>query len=271
MLCGSLDRPEVGLTERTKTVLSWSSGKDSAYALWVLRQRPDLEVVGLLTTLNDLVKRVSLHGVRDSVLEAQARACGLPLLRVPLPDPCGDEEYRAAMTHAVDELHGRGVEAIAFGDLFLAEVRAYREAHLAGTGITPLFPLWGRPTSTLAREMLDAGVEAIITCVDTERLDSSFAGRFFDRRLLEDLPPSVDPCAENGEFHTVAIAGPMFQRALQVELGEVVVRDRFVFADVSLSSLSAMGNHTCGECSRTERSRFPSTVQAPFQAGPQRT
>ncbi len=217
-----------------KTLLSWSSGKDSAYALWTARQDPGLEVVGLLTTLNSSVDRVSMHAVRRSVLEAQARAAGLPLLAVPLPDPCSDEEYRAVMTRAVEEARGTGVEAIAFGDLFLADVRAYREAHLAGTGIVPLFPLWERPTLALAHEMIAAGLKAIMTCVDTEQLDRSFLGRTFDRALLADLPPGVDPCAENGEFHTVAIAGPMFQAPLDVEVGEVVDQGRFLFVDVAL-------------------------------------
>lgn len=219
---------------RTRALVAWSSGKDSAYALWALRQRPDLEVVGLLTTLNAAVDRVSMHGVRESVLERQAYSCGLPLLKVSLPDPCSDEQYRAAMGAAIEEVRGQGVDAIAFGDLFLADVRAYREAQLSGTGISPLFPLWGRPTGALAREMIDNGVEAIVTCVDTEQLDTRFAGRSFDLSLLAELPPDVDPCAENGEFHTVAIAGPMFRERVDVESGYIVERGRFVFADVCL-------------------------------------
>lgn len=218
----------------TKTLLAWSSGKDSAYALWTLRQQPDVEVVGLLTTLNSTVDRVSMHGVSESVLEAQARACRLPLLKVPLPDPCTDEEYQAIMGNVIARARERGVEAMAFGDLFLEGVRAYREAQLAGTGIAPLFPLWGRPTAALAVEMIEAGVEAIVTCVDTEQLDRSFVGRLFDRRLLADLPDSVDPCAENGEFHTAVIAGPMFGERLQVGVGQVVDRQRFVWADLAL-------------------------------------
>ena len=219
---------------RRKTLLAWSSGKDSAYALWVLRQLPDIEVVGLLTTLNSSASRVSMHGVHESVLEAQAEACRLPLLKVPLPDPCSDEAYRAAMAEVIDEVRQQGVQAIAFGDLFLTDVRAYREAQLAGTGIRPLFPLWGRPTSTLASEMIEAGLAAIISCVDTEQLDAGFVGRSFDPQLLEDLPASIDPCAENGEFHTVAVAGPMFYEPLEVRVGDVVDRERFVFAEVTL-------------------------------------
>jgi uncharacterized protein (TIGR00290 family) len=219
---------------RTKTLLAWSSGKDSAYALWALRQRPDVEVVGLLTTLNSSVARVSMHGVRESVLIAQAEACRLPLVRVLLPDPCSDEAYRAAMARAIDEAHRHGVDAMAFGDLFLFDVRAYREKQLANTGISPIFPLWGRPTASLAKEMISAGLEAIVTCVDTDQLDRAFVGRSFDLQFLEDLPSSVDPCAENGEFHTVTVAGPMFHNRLDVDVGEVVDRQRFVFAEVSL-------------------------------------
>jgi len=222
------------LTQRTRTLLAWSSGKDSAYALWTLGQRPDIEVVGLLTTLNSSVGRVSMHGVQESVLEAQAEACRLALVKVPLPDPCSDEAYRAAMAEVIDEARQQGIQAIAFGDLFLADVRADRERQLAGSGISPLFPLWGRPTSLLAREMIDAGLEAIVTCVDTEQLEASFLGGFYDSQMLEDLPSSVDPCAENGEFHTVAVAGPMFRERLDVRVGEMVERQRFVFAEVTL-------------------------------------
>jgi uncharacterized protein (TIGR00290 family) len=217
-----------------KTFLSWSSGKDSAYALWTLQRDPGIELLGLLTSVNSSVDRVSMHAVRSTVLQAQADAAGLPVLTIPLPDPCTDEQYRAEMSRAIDEVTRRGVQAIAFGDLFLEDVRAYREAQMAGTGITPLFPLWGRPTKALAEEMIEAGFQAIVTCVDTEQLDRSFVGRAFDRRLLDDLPVGVDPCAENGEFHTVAVAGPMFAAPLAVEIGEVVERERFVFVDVRL-------------------------------------
>ncbi len=219
-----------------RTLLAWSSGKDSAYALWTLRRDPAVEVVGLLTTLNSSVERVSMHAVRASVLEAQARAAGLPLLTVPLPDPCSDEEYQIAMGAALAVAQEREVEAIAFGDLCLEDVRAYRESHLAGTGLVPLFPLWGEPTKALAHQMIDTGLEAIITCVDTDQIGRSFVGRRFDRALLADLPADVDPCGENGEFHTVVIAGPMFQGRLEVEVGEVVDRERFVFVDVRLET-----------------------------------
>jgi uncharacterized protein (TIGR00290 family) len=226
---GQTDRP-------AKTLLAWSSGKDSAYALWTLRQNPDVEVVGLLTTLNGTVDRVSMHGVRESVLDRQAEACRLPLLKLALPDPCSDEQYRGVMAGAIAQARAQEVEAIGFGDLYLADVRAYREAQLAGTGVRPLFPLWGRPTDVLAREMIDAGVEAVITCVDTDQLGSGFAGRRFDLELMRELPGTVDPCGENGEFHTVVTAGPMFAERLVIEVGEVVEKGRFVFADVRLVS-----------------------------------
>jgi uncharacterized protein (TIGR00290 family) len=217
-----------------KTLMAWSSGKDSAFALWTLRQDPSVEIVGLLTTLNSSVDRVSMHAVRRSLLEAQAEAAGLPLFTVPLPDPCSDEAYRAAMSRAVGDARSRGVQAMAYGDLFLEDVRGYREAEHAGTGIMPLFPLWGRPTPVLAREMVDAGLEAIVTCVDTDQLDRSFLGRTFDHAFLDELPDGVDPCAENGQFHTVAIAGPMFAHRLEVEVGAVADQGRFVFVDVAL-------------------------------------
>jgi uncharacterized protein (TIGR00290 family) len=193
-----------------------------------------VEVVGLLTTLNSSADRVSVHAVRRTVLEAQAAAAGLPMLAVPLPDPCSDEEYRAAMAEALKKARILGGQAIAFGDLFLTEVRAYREAQLADSGFVPLFPLWGRPTATLGDEMITTGIEAIITCVDTDQLEPVFLGRRFDHTLLQELPAGVDRCAENGEFHTVAVAGPMFAEPLGVEVGEVVDRGRFVFVDVRL-------------------------------------
>jgi uncharacterized protein (TIGR00290 family) len=229
-------RPPRGgaLTDPIRTLLAWSSGKDSAYALWTLQNDPDVEVVGLLTTLNSSVDRVSMHAVRRTVLEAQAAAARLPLLAVPLPDPCSDEEYRAAMAEALGEARSLGARAIAFGDLFLTEVRAYREAQLADSGFVPFFPLWGRPTATLGDEMIATGIEAIITCVDTDQLDPVFLGRRFDRTLLQELPTGVDRCAENGEFHTVAVAGPMFAEPLDVEVGEVADRGRFVFVDVRM-------------------------------------
>jgi uncharacterized protein (TIGR00290 family) len=216
----------------TKALLAWSSGKDSAWALHVLRQTGDVEVVGLLTTVNEAHDRVAMHAVRRSLLDAQAEATGLPLAIVPIPHPCPNEAYERAMSKAMDEARRRGIGAVAFGDLFLADVRRYREERLSGTGIGPLFPLWERPTRELAEEMIAAGLRATLTCVDPRALPSVFAGRSFDRDLLAALPASVDPCGENGEFHTFAWDGPMFRHAIPVRSGDVVEREGFVFADL---------------------------------------
>jgi len=217
---------------RARVLLAWSSGKDSAFALHVLRQRDDVEVVGLLTTVNETHDRVAMHAVRRTLLETQAAAAGLPLTLVRIPHPCSDVAYEAAMGRALEEARASGVVGVAFGDLFLEDIRRYREEKMAGTGLRPLFPLWGRPTAGLAREMLEAGLKARITCVDPRVLAGSFAGREFDRPLLADLPAGVDPCGENGEFHTFAWDGPMFGRPVPVRGGEVVARDGFVFADL---------------------------------------
>jgi uncharacterized protein (TIGR00290 family) len=215
-----------------KALLAWSSGKDSAWSLHVLRDRGDVEVAGLLTTVNEAFGRVAMHAVRRELLEAQARAAGVPLHVVPIPSPCPNEVYEAAMARALAEARAAGVEAVAFGDLFLEDVRRYREERMAPTGLRPLFPLWGRPTRALAEEMIDGGLRARLTCVDPKVLDPSFAGRAFDRGLLEALPPDVDPCGERGEFHSFAWDGPMFDRPVPVAVGEVVHRDGFVFADL---------------------------------------
>lgn len=215
-----------------KTLLAWSSGKDSAWSLHVLRQHGDVEVAGLLTTLNETHDRVAMHAVRRSLLLAQAEAAGLPVTIVPIPSPCPNDVYEAAMAAALAGARAEGVEAVAFGDLFLADIRRYREERMAGTGLVPLFPLWGRPTRALAEEMIAGGLEARLTCVDPRVLPASFAGRRFDRDLLRDLPPGVDPCGENGEFHTFTFAGPMFRAPIGVRPGEVVTRDGFVFADL---------------------------------------
>jgi uncharacterized protein (TIGR00290 family) len=214
-----------------RVLLSWSSGKDSAWTLHVMRKRGDVEIVGLLTTLNSEFDRVAMHGTRRAVLEGQAAAAGLPLWVIPLPWPCSNEVYEQRMADACRRAINEGVEAIAFGDLFLADVRAYREKQLAGTGLEPLFPLWEIPTDKLAREMITGGLRTKIVCVDTKQLDASFAGREFNHDLLSSFPAHIDPCGERGEFHTCVYAGPMFERAIELEAGEVVNRDGFVFAD----------------------------------------
>ncbi|MBZ0169723.1 MAG: adenine nucleotide alpha hydrolase [Kofleriaceae bacterium] len=220
-------------TNRPRALVAWSSGKDSAWALQVLRQAGEVEVVGLLTTFNEAFDRVAMHAVRRGLVEAQARAAGLPLVNVPLPWPCSNAAYEEAMGRALAEVRTQlQVTHVAFGDLFLEDVRQYRESRMRGTGLTPLFPLWGRPTRTLAREMVSAGLEARITCVDPKRLAPSYAGRLFDGNLLDELPHEVDPCGERGEFHTFAWAGPMFAYPIPVSPGEVVTRDGFVFADL---------------------------------------
>ena len=215
-----------------RTLLSWSSGKDSAWSLHVLRQQLDVTVVGLVTTINAAFDRVAMHGVRRALLEAQAEAAGLPLHVLPIPHPCPNADYERIMGAFVAQQAAAGVEAIAFGDLFLEDIRRYREEKLAGSGIVPLFPLWDLETRRLAREMIAGGLEAYVTCVDPRKLPTTFAGRRFDLCLLADLPAGVDPCAENGEFHTFACAGPMFTRPIAVKTGEIVTRDGFVFCDV---------------------------------------
>ena len=218
-----------------KVLLSWSSGKDSAWALWRLRQEPGVEVAGLLTTLNAAFDRVAMHSTRRVLLEAQAAAAGLSLFAVPLPWPCSNEQYEAAMRTACDAAVARGIEAIAFGDLFLEDIRRYREEKLAGTGLEPLFPVWGLDTRALAEEMIAGGLRARIVCADPRKLPAEFAGREFDEQLLRDLPTGVDPCGENGEFHTAVYSGPMFREPIAIESGEVVERDGFVFADLRLA------------------------------------
>jgi len=215
-----------------KVLLAWSSGKDSAYSLHVLRQRDDVEVVGLLTTVNRAYDRVAMHAVRRTLLLAQAEAAGLPLHVAEIPSPCPNEVYEQAMAEALAQAIARGVSGVAFGDLFLEDVRRYREERMQPTGLQLLFPLWGRPTRPLAEEMIASGLRARLTCVDPRKLDRSFAGREFGDELLRDLPPGVDPCGEYGEFHSFAWDGPMFRRPLGVKGGEVVERDGFVFADL---------------------------------------
>ena len=217
-----------------RVLLSWSSGKDSAWALHVLRNDPQVEVVGLLSTVNTAYGRVAMHSTRLELLRAQAQAAGLPLHIVPLPWPCSNEVYEAAMRKAVEDALEHGVTHIAFGDLFLEDVRAYRVKQLEGSGLEPLFPIWHEPTGPLARRMIDAGLQAFITCIDPKKLPRSFAGRRFDHALLDELPQGVDPCGENGEFHTCVLAGPMFREPLHAAVGETVERDGFVFVDLLL-------------------------------------
>lgn len=218
-----------------KILVSWSSGKDSAWMLHVVRAQHPGAVARLLTTTNAAFDRVAMHGVRREVLEAQARAVDLPLTVVPLPWPCANSDYERLMADAVDAAVKAGFTHVAFGDLFLEDVRRYREERLAGSGLTPLFPLWQvSDTRMLAETMIDAGLQATLTTVDPRVLDPSFAGRTFDRALLADLPGTVDPCGERGEFHTCAWAGPMFARSVPVASGEIVTRDGFTFADLQL-------------------------------------
>jgi uncharacterized protein (TIGR00290 family) len=215
-----------------KCLVSWSSGKDSAWTVHVLRQQPDIELAGILTTVNEKYARVAMHAVREELLEAQADALGLPLWKVPIPSPCPNEVYERAMAAAVARAIADGFTHMAFGDLFLEDIRRYREANLAGTGLTPLFPLFGADTARLARDMIAGGLKARITCVNPKVLDASFAGRDFDASLLDALPASIDPCGERGEFHSFAYAGPMFSKPIAIKPGEIVERDGFVFADV---------------------------------------
>ncbi len=217
---------------RPKAIVAWSSGKDSAWALHAVRRAGAVDVVGLLTTVTHAFARVSMHAVREELLDRQAAALGLPCCKVRIPWPCPNHVYEAEMAAALAAARAAGVAQVVFGDLFLADVRAYREAKLAGTGLAPIFPLWGRDTGGLAREMLDGGLAATLTCVDPRKVDRALAGRPFDAALLAALPPDVDPCGENGEFHTFASAGPMFSGPIAVAPGEVVEREGFVFADV---------------------------------------
>ena len=221
---------------RRKTWVSWSSGKDSTFALHVARQDPDLDIVGLLVTLNGAADRVAMHAVRRELVVAQAERVGLPLHQVDLPWPCSNEIYEERMAGAVEVATTAGVEHVVFGDLFLEDVRAYREQALGATALEPLFPLWREPTGGLARRMLEAGIRAVVTCVDPSQLPESFAGRQFDEQFLADLPAGVDPCGERGEFHTFVFDGPGFRAPIDIEIGEIVERDGFVYCDVLAAS-----------------------------------
>jgi uncharacterized protein (TIGR00290 family) len=214
-----------------RILISWSSGKDCAWALHLLRQQSDIEVAGLLTTVNAEFDRVAMHGTRQSVLRAQAAAAGLPLWQIPLPWPCSNEVYEQRMSDACARAVSEGIDAIAFGDLFLRDIRAYREAQMKATGLEPLFPIWEIPTAELALQMISGGLRAKVVCVDSRQLDPAFAGREFDAEFLADLPSTIDPCGENGEFHTCVYAGPMFSAPIQLSPGETVLRDGFNYAD----------------------------------------
>jgi uncharacterized protein (TIGR00290 family) len=220
------------MSARPKALIAWSSGKDSAWALHETRRAGDFDVVGALTTVTDTFRRVSMHGVREELLHAQVDAAGLPAILVRIPFPCPNEIYEKKMAAAIDDAKASGVTHMIFGDLFLEDVRAYRERQLAGTGITPVFPLWGRPTPGLARDMINAGVEAHLSTVDLKTLPALFAGRRFDGALLDALPAGADPCGENGEFHSFVSAGPMLSRKIAVKVGDTVERDGFAYADL---------------------------------------
>lgn len=224
---------------RKKTWLSWSSGKDSAWALHVLHQSEEHEVAGLFTTINSAFDRVAMHAVRVELLREQAQAVGLPLYLIAIPYPCSDEQYAAVMADFVARACDDGVQCMAFGDLYLEDVRRYREERMQGTGMAAVFPLWGRPTRALLQEMLEGGLRARLTCVDPRVLPAEFAGRELTPALLDSMPAGIDPCGENGEFHTFVFDGPMFMRPLDIEIGEVVARDGLVFADCSLRQAAA--------------------------------
>ena len=218
-----------------RAVLSWSSGKDCAHALHVCQRDGIARVEALLTTVNEAFDRVAMHGTRIEILRAQARAAGLPLIEVPLPWPCSNAQYEDRMAKATADIAARGLSHIVFGDLFLEDVRRYREERLEGSGLTPLFPLWGRPTDELARDMAASGLKARIVTCDPSRLDADFAGRDWDADLIAALPDGVDPCGENGEFHTCVTHSPAFSAPLSVIAGERVLRDGFAYADLSLA------------------------------------
>jgi uncharacterized protein (TIGR00290 family) len=235
---------------KPKVLVSWSSGKDSAWSLHVLRQQGEVEVVGLLTTINEHFQRVAMHSTRRGLVQAQARATGLPLWEIPLPWPCKNEEYELAMGRACAQAVEQEITGIAFGDLFLEDVRKYREDRLQGTGLKPIFPVWGLDTRNLIEEMLDSGVRTRIVCVDPKKLPRHFVGKDISRELLASLPPGTDPCGENGEFHTFVYGGPMFNRKIPIQSGEIVNRDGFTFADVLPADLAGQNQHQLAHLSQ---------------------
>ena len=215
-----------------RILLSWSSGKDSAWALHVLQQQSNVEVAGLFTTVNERFDRVAMHAVRSELLRAQAQRAGLELHVINIPYPCSNERYEQAMLKFLDQAKLLDIKAMAFGDLFLPDIREYREKNLAGTGFEAMFPLWDSDTTALATEMISAGLEAVLTCIDPRKLPAELAGRRYDASLLAELPAGIDPCGENGEFHTFVSAGPMFSQAIEVSVSPGEEHDGFVFADV---------------------------------------
>ncbi len=217
---------------KKKALIAWSSGKDAAWAFNEIRRSGEYEITGALTTVTETFGRVSMHAVREEILRLQCEAAGLKQTIVPIPFPCPNEIYEARIAAALQTAKTEGVTHVVFGDLFLEDIRAYREEKLRGSGITPIFPLWDRPTDTLAREMITGGLEARLVCIDPKIMPKSFAGRAFDVALLDDLPKGVDHCGERGEFHSCVVAGPMFKQKIEVKPGEVVERDGFVFADL---------------------------------------
>ena len=223
-----------------RVVISWSGGKDSAWTLHTLRRQPnEYVVIGLLTTLNQQFNRVAMHGVRRELLEAQAKAAGLPLWVVPLPSPCTNEHYERRLTNALGFMRGLGIDAIAFGDLYLQDIRRYRETQFGGCGLELLFPIWGIPTPELARQIIASGIKARLTCIDPKAVPPEWAGREYDSQLLAEMPGSVDACAENGEFHTFVYAGPIFPSPIPIVTGETVQRDGFFFTDLLPASASS--------------------------------
>jgi uncharacterized protein (TIGR00290 family) len=216
---------------KTKVWMSWSSGKDSAFALLELKRRQNIEVIRLLTTVTKEYSRVSMHGVRQELLEAQAQAIGLPLEIVEIPAPCTNKDYEDRMSAVIQKARSQRIGHIAFGDLFLQDIRDYRERQLKGTGILPLFPLWHRPTDQLAKEIIKSGTKAVLTCTDTRKLDETFSGREYDADLLADLPREIDPCGERGEFHSFVYDSPLFKNPITIARGERVVREGFAFTD----------------------------------------
>ena len=217
---------------KKKVLMSWSSGKDSAWALYKLQQDPTVEIIGLFSTVNSEFDRVAMHGVRVELLKRQAESIGLPIELIEIPYPCSNEEYEKVMSAFVEQAKAKDIECFAFGDLYLEDIRQYRVDKLQNTGIEPIFPVWGIPTDSLSKDMISSGLRTIITCIDPRKISKEFAGREYTNDFISDLPAGVDPCGENGEFHSFVFDGPMFTKPIEIEVGEVVTRDDFVFADV---------------------------------------